>query len=93
MTDKKLNIGAISLDDSGKVVLSDKDLIDLERSATPIAGAGDGTNPHCEGTTNGACRNTLDCRNTTNTIACTNGNNNCEGAEPPTQHANFACGI
>ena len=70
MTSKSLFAKNVSTDDQGRVILSDADLLAIEQAFVPSSGSG--TNPTtCTGT-NGTCTNTGNCKDSNNTISCSN---------------------
>lgn len=74
----RIDLNAITIDPSGRVVLSDAELIDLEATASNFAG-GNGTNSTCDGN-NAGCHNTVDCSGSSN-LSCRN-SGTCYTQEP-----------
>lgn len=81
MSKTVLNLAGIELDATGRVILSDDDLIALEADAEIVSAGGNwntwcsgGYNPCgntlCSGSTNGGCTNTISCSGTTNSGNC-----------------------
>ena len=80
MPGKHFNLGDVTLDESGRAILSD-DVLGGVEAAFESASAG-GLNGVCNGTTNGDCFNSTACRNSSNSSNCTN-QTSCDGASNP----------
>lgn len=81
METKKLNIHSVSVDGSGRVILSDETLRQIEESFIPTAAGVDNT-ATCDGDNYG-CTNTGNCVGATNHNSCTNGGTACRAATDP----------
>lgn len=83
-----VDLAVLSLDETGRVILSDQDLAVLQKiEAVPLAG---GANQDCNGLSNGHCINEGLCNDSINSNVCTNsgqcnrsGNQVCQNDVPP----------
>lgn len=79
---------AVSLDETGQIILSDADLAVLEGIETRILAGG--SNSECNGRVNSSCINDGACNDSVNSVTCTNsgqcnrsGNQVCQNDLPP----------
>jgi hypothetical protein len=64
---EQLNVASITVDECGRPILSDDELMRLERLGQGTV-AGRGYNYQCPYTSNGGCVNAIDCRYSTNGV-------------------------